>query len=143
MTKHSSLVAEHRVAQPFHARLVLADGLQHAAEARVRDAVEQVQAQPETGQRHPVEGRVVLQVERTEGRTRRQRQPVVAAPVLHRDGEVVEHLREGERDHDEVTPRVRRLTKPMPSASSAATATAAGQATKAEATPDSISTATV
>jgi hypothetical protein len=45
---------------------------------------------------------IVAQLEAEAGRASRHRQAVVAAVGLHRHEHVVHHLREGERDHDEV-----------------------------------------
>ena len=50
---------------------------------------------------------------------------VIAAILLERDEEEVEHLREGERDHDEVEPaRAQRRARPTAAAQTAATSDA-------------------
>jgi hypothetical protein len=97
------LVAVGREADRLHPRLVLADRLDDAPEARLDEPVHAVQRRGEDREHHVVEGDVVLEVQpEADLGARREVEPVLAAVGLHRDEDVVHHLREGERDHDEV-----------------------------------------
>src|SRR2546422_2792063 len=85
------------------ARLVGPGGPDDHAEARVDEPPAQKQEEEEQRQDDVVERRRVSQVDEPgELATRLERHPVVAAVGLEADPEVVEHLRERERDHDEV-----------------------------------------
>ena len=95
-----------------HAPLVRARALDHQAEARIHDAARRDRCS-RAGARG-TDNRTCVRFERLIGRRtgcagrwsgRRRRRSGRA------DAEVVDHLREGERDHDEVEPRVRRLQR--------------------------------
>src|SRR5213078_296658 len=97
------LVAEGREADGPRAWFVGLGGPNDHAEAGVDDPVAQDEEEDEQRQDEVVEGVRVAQVDETgELAARPERHPVVAAVGLEADPEVVEHLRKGERDHDEV-----------------------------------------
>src|SRR5437899_112470 len=96
------LVAERREADRPRARLVGLRGPDDHAEASVDEPVAQDQEEHEQRQNEVVERVRVPEVDEPgELAARPERHPVVAAIGLEADPEVVEHLREGERDHDE------------------------------------------
>lgn len=101
--KGHELQLEHRIAQRPHARLVVADAHQRMAEARLRRAVQPPERERHDGQHHPVEVRFVAQVEAWQQRgSAHQRVAVVAAIAAQRHHHEVQHLRKGQRGHDEV-----------------------------------------
>src|SRR5881628_3238869 len=94
------LVAERREPDRPRARLVGPGGPDDHAEARVDEPPAEDQEEEEQRQDDVVERRWVPQVDEPgELATRLERHPVVAAVGLEADPEVVEHLRERERDH--------------------------------------------
>src|SRR6266403_706936 len=96
------LVAERREADGAHARLVGLRGADHDAEARVNETVAQRQEGDEHAEDDVVEDVAVREVHHAaELAAPRQPHAVVGAPRIDGDAEVIEHLRERERDHDE------------------------------------------
>ena len=62
-------------------------------------------------------------------------QAVVAAVAVEPDADVIDHLREGERDHDEIDAARAQESAPTTSANSAETASASGHCTKPDVMP--------
>ena len=91
-----------RDADGARARLVRLRRAQHDAEARVDDAVGHVHRKQHQHQHQVIELDGIVQVHEPELAAALQAHAVVAAELGDRDAEVVQHLREGERDHDEV-----------------------------------------
>ena len=97
------LVVLRAVAQRDGARLVLADRLQHLAEGRVDDAVDEQEPGREDREHHVVEDRRVREVEETEELPARHGlDAVLAAREGRLQAEEEHHLRERQRDHREV-----------------------------------------
>ena len=95
-------VAEHRVAERFHARLVVTDGLDRATEPGAGQTSEKGHHQRETAERRVEESAVTGQAEAAQSHPAGQWQAVVAAENPCRNEQVVGHLRESEGDHDEI-----------------------------------------
>ncbi|MNL35407.1 hypothetical protein D3C87_1574400 [compost metagenome] len=94
---------EDRIAQRGHARLVVADAAQGLAEAAAKQVLQAREAGRGEGQHEPEEGGAVVQAQaRADLRPKRQVVAIVAAVDAHGHCEVVQQLREGQRDHDEV-----------------------------------------
>ncbi|MNT40111.1 hypothetical protein D3C72_1764050 [compost metagenome] len=105
MHEGEQLVAPHRIAQRYRARLVVADRAQHLAVRRVRDAIDQHESQRENDQHEVVEGLVIGQVEPAEHAAARYAgQAVIAACHRRGDACVVEHLCKRQRNHGKVEP---------------------------------------
>ena len=100
------LAAVDRKAERLGADVVVAQREHGAAEARGHEAGERDQRQHEDRERDVVERERVLEIEHAvaerEERAGADVEAFVAAVALHRVGEVVQHLRERQRDHDEV-----------------------------------------
>ena len=97
------LVAVHREADRLGARLVLADG--DRSTRPKRECISRCRrkiAASEDDEHDVVESDLVAEVDEPSVGALRQRQALVAAVRLHRVDQVEHHLREGERDHDEV-----------------------------------------
>src|SRR6185312_1818571 len=95
-------VAENREAQRGHAALVRLGAAQHMAERRMGEAAAEPQGGAKQGEAQPVERRLVAQVDQAGEAAAADVEPVVAAIGLEAGAEVIDQLREGERDHDEV-----------------------------------------
>ena len=74
----------------------------HHAEAARDKAVEEQQRQRERGEAQIIEGHALADIEAGEVQGAQDLQAVLAAIFLQGDEEVIEHLVEGERDHDEI-----------------------------------------
>ena len=98
------LVAIHGEPQGQHPFLVLLAALQHHAEAGTHQPPADHQEGRQDQEADVVEGRLVFEIENREPVPLGDAQSVVAAVHLQGDEEVVEHLRECQRDHDEVHP---------------------------------------
>ncbi|KAG0923968.1 hypothetical protein G6F31_019305 [Rhizopus arrhizus] len=112
--KGRQLDAVDRVAHGFHARLVLADTLQGRAEARGHHAAEPPHEQREQHQHQVIEADVMGQIDARQRGIARQVQPVFAAVLAQRDKDVEQHLRERQRDHDEVHAAGAQRNRPPP-----------------------------
>src|SRR3954468_10985347 len=84
------------------ARLVRFRRAQYHAEARLDDAVDEIEHDQHEPEADVVEVHRVAEVDEAELAARLEPHAVVAAEHIERDAEVVEHLREGEGDHDEI-----------------------------------------
>ena len=95
------LVAQRRKAQRAHAAVVLARAAHDHAKACLHQPAAGPQAQAQHDEGGVVEHRGVVEHDAAEAAARIDRQAVVAAILPEADGEEIEHLREGQRDHDE------------------------------------------
>src|SRR5439155_6124926 len=90
-------------ADRLHALLVGAHALHHHAEARIDDTPDQVDAAEQAAEAEVVELHAVRQVDQAaESAAVVDGETVVAAVAREARGDVIGHLREGERDHDEI-----------------------------------------
>src|SRR3954471_11445419 len=97
------LVTEGRKADGAHAPLVGARALDHHAEARIDQPPDDIHGRQQQREAEIVEKGLVREVDPVaELAALVDRHAVVAAVAVERDGDVVGHLREGQRDHDEV-----------------------------------------
>ena len=96
-------VARGGKADRLHALLVGAQALHHQAEARIDDAPDQEDPAEQTGEAEIIELHAVRQIDQAaEIAALVDGQAVVAAVTGEPGGDVIGHLREGERDHDEI-----------------------------------------
>src|SRR5882672_6476784 len=92
-----------READRARAHLVRLCGSENEAEPGVDEAVPEEQSEDKDREHQVVEGVGVVEVDETRELALHLEAHAVVAPVfLDRDSEVIEHLRERERDHDEV-----------------------------------------
>src|SRR5579883_140289 len=97
------LVAKSGEADRAHAPFVRAGALDHQAEARVDQARDQKDRREQEGEAEIVECGLVVEVDHAaEAAAMVDGEAVVAAVAIEAARDVVGHLREGERDHDEV-----------------------------------------
>ena len=96
------LVAVHGIAHRLHARLVLVDPAQHVAERRAGDAPQEERGEGDEDEKVDVEARGAPDVQPEHGRARHARDPVLGPEEGVLEGHRVEHLGEGQREHDEV-----------------------------------------
>ena len=89
-------------AQRLHPHLVLADADQRPPETRIDQPVEHQHHRGEQQHHQRGELRIAGQVNPGQRLPARQVHAIFAAPGLQADCQVVDHLREGQRDHDEV-----------------------------------------
>ena len=90
-------------ADRLHALLVGAHALHHHAEARVDDAPDQIDAAEQAGEAQIIELHAVGEVDQAAERAALvDGQAVVATVARQPRGDVIGHLRKGERDHDEI-----------------------------------------
>jgi len=96
-------VAKGREADCPHAPIVRAGALQHHAEARVHQMPGDVNGRNQQQKAQVIELRPVGEIDRTrKGASLADAQPVVGAVAIEPYAEIVDELREGERDHDEI-----------------------------------------
>ncbi|KTT53553.1 hypothetical protein SB7C_12405, partial [Staphylococcus epidermidis] len=77
--------------------------LHHEPEARIDDAPDQIEAAEQAGQAQIIELVAIRQVDQSgEVAALVDGEPVVAAVTRQAGGDVIGHLREGQRDHDEI-----------------------------------------
>src|SRR6266705_5000932 len=91
-----------READRARARLVRPRGTDHHAESRIDQTVAEKEEQHQDREHQVVEGNGVVEIDKPKLAFDREAHAVVAAEILYRDDEVVQHLGERERDHDEV-----------------------------------------
>src|SRR5712671_3226757 len=96
-------VAEGRKADRAHAPVVRARALDHHAEARIDDAPDQIEDGQQQSETQIIELHTVGEVDRVaEAAATVDSETVVAAIAVEADRDVIDHLRKGERDHDEI-----------------------------------------
>src|SRR5262249_18833145 len=101
----NQLIAFAPVAERDRARLVLAYRLEHFAEGRVDDAIDQQEAAEEDDQHGDVHVGLVGKIDDPEQLSARYRLDTVLAMSEWRlHGKKVHHLRQGERYHGEIDP---------------------------------------
>ena len=103
--------------------------------SELHDPVRQPEHEHEQSEHDVVEGRVIGERERAEIVALRNGEAVVAAPVAQALGEVIDHLRERERHHDELEAARAQRQAADGSANSIETRMASGHATNALVTP--------
>src|SRR5258708_33958173 len=91
------------IADRLHALLVGTNALHHHAEPRIDDAPDQIDAAKQTAEAEIIELYAVRKVDQAaESAALIDRQAIVAAVTREPRGDVIGHLRKGERDHDEI-----------------------------------------
>src|SRR5215216_4758563 len=96
-------IAEGRKADRLHSAVVRARALDHHAEAGVHNAPAQIDAGEQQHQAQVIELRAIVEIDQVgELAAPANGQAVIATVAVEADADVVDHLREGERDHDEI-----------------------------------------
>src|SRR3984885_8757256 len=99
----NQLISRRRKSDRLHALFVRSQALHHEPEARIDDAPDQKDAAEQAKQAEVIELDAVRQIDEAAERAALiNRQPVVAAVARQAGSDVIGHLREGERDHDEI-----------------------------------------
>src|SRR5580692_4797959 len=101
--KASQLISRRWKTDRLHTLFVRAQALHHETEARIDDTPDQKAPAEQAKQAEVIELDAVRQVDQAaEGAAFIDRQPVIAAITRQAGGDIIGHLREGERDHDEI-----------------------------------------
>src|SRR6185369_3500575 len=91
------------IADRLHALFIGTHALHHHAEPRIDDAPDQIDAAEQAAKAEVIELHAVRQVDQAaESAALVDGEAVVAAIAREARGDVIGHLREGERDHDEI-----------------------------------------